>query len=340
MIRVIISIVALSLICTVSGCGRRLKTYAIRVAFSFDYKGRHFQESYLTVSREQYGNPKVSRYTWLRGRERISMLLPDGSVVVLSPEWPTRWIEFEEGRIYRSRARWIWLQSREAPKQVIYGDGATRRSSDRSGPAPFVWLEVEANVQRVADGLLEQAQSSDESKIGYDNVLYLNAFGGNRTAGGKIYEGLVIQPLHPKEHMSEKSKAFLSDGAGWVSLSGGCRMKPLFPGSLDLTDFDQDWKERRGLLADGSIWTGQGGPTPGEPDIMYPAGKAVAPTPGGSHDRITDQRLILNTIRSIRHDAFSCGGIDTPQNASGFIIEFEDRAMLVFPSGTYSIIGD
>ena len=90
---VIMSVVVMLL----TACDTTLSLYPVRVSFHFNYDGKPVETSYLTVIREKLNNPELSLLRYTHGRDRVSFKLPDGSLVLLRPEWPYEWQDFEKG---------------------------------------------------------------------------------------------------------------------------------------------------------------------------------------------------------------------------------------------------
>jgi hypothetical protein len=246
---------------------RSFVIYPVKVSFSFDYKGQHVETSYLTAVRAGLGNfIEVSLIRWMHERDKASVILPDGSLIILRPEWPYEWREFTSGEKNVSRGRWLWLDSPETPRQIVYGDGATHRSSRRLSPPQFTWLEITATIERVSERFLPQALWSDRSRDVADK-LQVSPMGGLLNYSGTLFADVGVIPIIDSAGGTKIEE--LKSAPDWLGGSGDCRVKPIRQTDIRSLDGLVARNREQGLLFTDGIWSANGGPYPGEPVVMY-----------------------------------------------------------------------
>jgi hypothetical protein len=307
--------------------------YPVRVSFTFDYGEKHFETSYLTTVIMDLNNPLLSTIRWAHGRPHKSLALPDGSLVILAPKWPFEWQGFPSGTKYVSRGRWFWLDSAEAPQQIIYGDSATQRSPRRLGAAPFTWIDVSATIERVSEIFLSEALRNDSRPDAADRLAYSSLYGGSLKPSGILFEEFAITPMFGPDSPAAEQVERLKGVSGWIAASEDCRIKPVFrrdPSAVQLTVHS----ERIGLLREAATWTGDGGPRPGEPAVMYSTGKLVE----GTISALFPGPPALKMVHSVRLDGQICSGIELPTDAVAEIIQFPNGKLILLSSSPEMVI--
>jgi len=315
--------------------------FPINVDMSFEYRGQHYETSYLTIVTRRPNNPEVSTWRWDPGRAMTAMGLQDGSVVVLGPAWGWGLQPYEPGKTYNSTGGWFWTDRAQTPKLVIYGNSAYKISPLRSGDAAFVSLDVKATISRGADDLLPQAEEADAVSDKLDKIAYSNNAGGSLKVPGSVYAGVDIAPIESNESGSAGGIDVLRRAPGWVAVSGGCRVLSVFSRAQYASNITASWEGRRGLLPTGQVWSAEGGPRPSEPRLMYPTGTPSAPARDDSFSASDYTYPILSTVHAIERDGAVCSAINALPNSSAFFIEFPDHTvMMVSPSDSFVIFKD
>jgi hypothetical protein len=321
--------------------GKFQERFPVKVDMSFEYRGQHYETSYLTVVTRRPNNPEVSTYRWDHGRDETGLVLQDRSVVVLGPAWGWGLQPYEPGKIYNSTGGWFWTDRARTPKLVIYGSSAFKISPQRSGDASFVSLDVKATISRAADDLLPQAEAADAAPDKVDKIGYSNNTGGNLKVPGSVYAGVDISPIRSRDPDSADGIDLLRRAPGWVAAGGGCRILSVFSRAEYSSDVTENWDGRHGLLPTGQVWSAEGGPHPSEPRLMYPTGKPPAPVREDSFSASDYTYPILSTVHAIERDGAVCGNINVLPNSSAFFVEFLDHTvMMVSPSDSFVIFKD
>ena len=99
--------------------------YPVKVTLVFDYRGKHFETSYLTTAKMHFNDP-VSFFRLDLGRHVTRVELPDASFIELRTDWPI----FHFGAGFKNgmplMVSWLWLDNGKSPKQIVIGDTLTR----------------------------------------------------------------------------------------------------------------------------------------------------------------------------------------------------------------------
>src|SRR5205809_978626 len=101
--------------------------YPVRTTATFDYHGRHFEISHLTLMTIHLCDFKrcfpYFPFEWRPVRANTSLSLPDGSILILAPRWPAPWEANLRIAPYQSTPVWYWLNDGADPMAVVAGDG-------------------------------------------------------------------------------------------------------------------------------------------------------------------------------------------------------------------------
>jgi hypothetical protein len=303
--------------------------YPVRVSIAFDYKGRHFEKEHLTVVEKRivYGFPftAVRAYSWEPVRRKIAVLLPDGSLVVLGPEW-SRWAEgFGPGDKYPTKMDWFWFDNAQSPKQAVYGTGWARISPFRDEPARFTRIEPNASIERVSDAYLSNARLQDSARD--ESAKLENADGpflGYFPIDGELYSGFDIAPIR-----NTSSKPLIGT-PGWINTATGCHAKAILAGQrvpVPVGVFEQ----KTGLLLRDGIWSSAGGSRVLEPIVMYPTGRQVHSSLFGFGDRSSS---LLQLIHTVEWKGQICAGITSPPTTIALAVEFPDGKLGLITKST------
>jgi hypothetical protein len=243
----------------------------------------------------------------------------------LRPEWEGN--NFKIGKIYSSAARWFWQDSVHQPRQIVYGDGATKHLATRSVPAPFTWLDVTAIIERLDQTYLSEALQADTVHDDDDKIEYSNTLGGPSNSHGTLFTSLVLQPLSPVGIKIEQPKS----SPGWIAASNNCRFMPLQPAASTWLR-RIGYADRVGLLYDGTSWSAYGGPIPGEPQVVYSTEKQVE----SQFQSLSS--LFKDMVNTVRWNGVSCSGIKLPDGSNNLLIQFSNgRLAVLLLSETYVI---
>ncbi len=312
--------------------------YPIKVSFHFNYDQQPIETSYITTVRKELGNYiGGSLFRYARGRDRVSLKLSDGALVILRPEWPIWGQNYETGRRYETVARWFWQDDVRKPEQVVYGDGAKKNLETGGAPAPFVWLDVSATVERLDRTYLFEAWRADAIHDDDDKIEFSNLLGGIPNFHGTLFTSLVITPLATDEQVRMEK---LDHSSGWISASGTCRYKPLQQSDLGLLVGLSSYADRIRLLRDGPGWRADVGSRLLEPMVMYSTKLHVdALDDGFSVARYRGPALKM--VHEIKWDGRNCGGIEVPGDAASVVLQFDNGKFgRVDPSDSIAVLGD
>lgn len=317
--------------------------YPVRVSFHFIYDGKPVETSYLTAVRKtnEWDPVRGFHHGYTHGRDRKSFPLPDGSLIVLRPAWLRSELDksyLEMGKSYTSQAAWMWQDRPHQPAQLVSWDGYTTRMDFRSALAPFLWLKITATIEPLDQTHLSEALRADTVHDDLAKIEYSSFFGGSSNTHGTLFLGLLIFPLAAAEPTEIEQ---LKSAAGWMKASGDCRFKPIRPQDAQgLTN----WPDRVGLLRDGSSWSGEGGPLPEEPDVIYSTGKQVGPPagpPGGSFSAPPFWSLAIGMVHAVKWEGTACSGIEPPDGSENLLIQFSNgKLALIVPSYSLAVLGD
>lgn len=300
--------------------------YPIRVTFNFDYKGMPHQVSYTTLMRKGLCDLKMCIFRWNPGRDKFATLLPDGSLLILKPLWPLPWEEFESGRIYPLGAKWLWVNRRVAPTQIVTGDGALQLASDHP---LFTWMSANVTIERLNELHSFYAITSDNEPDDSARLLYSSTFGGSFTSTGRLFAGVEAAPLQGAGLANVRSLA------EWISLANGCRVLPWRAGSKLYPEVGRELVTNRVLLHDDDLWSYDGGPRPGEAYAMYPSGNAEA------SDMPQLYRSALHEVHELEFDDKKCTGIELPLDCYEAYVDLGDgRIVGLFPSPGFVVLRD
>ena len=318
-------------------------TYPVRVGFQFKYDGKPVETSYLTTVRKtlEWNEAVGFRHAYTHGRDRKSFPLPDGSLILLSPGWLRSEMDksyLEMGKSYTSQAAWMWQDSSHQPTQIVSWNGYTTRMDFRFALTPFRWLKITATIEPLDRSHLSEALRADAVHDDLDKIENSSLFGGSSNTHGTLFLGLLIFPLAATEPTEIEQ---LKRAPGWIKASGDCRFKPIGPHDAQgLTN----WPDRVGLLRDGSSWSGEGGPLPEEPDMIYSTEKQVGPAagpPGGSFSLLPFRSLAISMVHAVKWDGTACSGIEPPDGSENLLVQFRDgRLALIVPSYDFAVLGD
>ena len=152
--------------------------YPVKVTLVFDYRGKHFETSYLTTAKMHFNDP-VSFFRLDLGRHVTRVELPDASFIELRTDWPI----FHFGAGFKNgmplMVSWLWLDNGKSPKQIVIGDTLTRPPIGSSSQLP--WMHSGAIIDRVGYGFLPEAIRSNKSPdrtlpVEYSNFFYHRQF--------------------------------------------------------------------------------------------------------------------------------------------------------------------
>jgi hypothetical protein len=305
--------------------------YPVQITVAFDYNGRHYDRTFLTVMRQGYLDGEIYGYgrrRWDPVRDKISIPLPDGSLLVVRPEWPTHMAQLPSGYIYRNPARWAWLNNTSSPTQIVAGDGSLRLSSDRFEPPPFAWFSVSAAVERVSMIVLANARAADQHPDDADRILGSFRLGrGNAFTGSPDFPAATVFLGVWSRWETDANATRLRSAPGWINLAG-CRVLIRTHGNPGPTlDGDMsNWNKGRFLIRDGDAWIADRGPHPTEAEVIYPGVVSSAgPILGAS---------ILQSIHDLGFDGGRCLGIDIPVESTGAYFDFGDAGILSVAQST------
>lgn len=316
--------------------------YPICVTFTFDYGGKRFETSYLTTVRKELGEGFAygNLFQYVHRRDRTSFQLPDGSLLILAPEWPPFVSQgFDPGKKYISRGRWFWLDDAGAPQQIIYGDGATRPRDPGAGIPRFPWIAVTATTERMSDRDLPQALQADKRPDMADKLGYANMLGGKSDFHGILFTGVELVPLARELPSGQpKLEQFASD-PGWLPAAASCRYRPLKREEVGIVEYlygPTSYRSGFGLLRIGGAWTTDGAPHPGGPLITYSTGKEVQ---AQGFDVLPYRSLAVAMVRAVEWDGMICSGIEPASEAEALAVQFADgRIALIRPSDKITVL--
>ena len=306
--------------------------YPIRVTFEYTYNGRRFETSYLTLMRMSLRVSKVSIVSWGPSRDKMSTLLPDGSVLMLKADWPFEWQYLQNGQAYHSRARWMWLNSSEYPAEIVYADGASRLSPQDATTTPFVWTDATSSIERLGETYLLQAAVEDRTADDAIALLASSDLGPRPWEIGRLYAGIEAAPLQ-NERLDEFRKL-----DGWISLSGGCRLfvQKIGPKGPAADGLVRRFDLNRILVRHADVWSDDGGPHANEAAIMYPAGKPQLDAEGNIQSHV---RPVLQQLHAVEYQNKRCSGIELPSDSNAAYLEFADGSILgIYPSLKYAVL--
>jgi len=309
--------------------------YPVRIEFSFDYNGRHYDPSFLTVMRIRIcGFEECAWFAWNHGRDKVSLPLPDGSLLVLRPDWPWSSFNFRSGVKYSPPVGWAWLNNRLAPTQIVSGGSASRLSPDRLTPLPFPRFAVSATMERASWLSLQAAIAADRRPDDVDRILGSSDFGGPWNVEGQFFAGIEVQPLQG-DGLSN-----LRQASGWIDLEGGCRILVRSPGDAKLNPngIVSDYLKRRVLLRHDDLWSADGAPAPSEVTVRYSAGSLRLQPTGRVPDLV---RPILQKLQRLEFNGKECRGIKLPNDSYGAYIDLDGIGMIVVgPSLSWMVLGE
>lgn len=314
-------------------------TYPVRVTFHFIYRGRPFETSYLTIVRKGLGNPEISWVRYAHSRDRTSFKLPDGSLVLLRPEWPWESQGFDLGKKYMLAARWFWQDSVHQPKQIVYGDSATKHLAPRSVPAPFTWLDVTATIERLDQTYLSEALQADTVHDDDDKIEFSSMLGGAWNFQGTLFTSLVIVPLGGVDLTEIKQ---LKGSPGWIAASNHCRFRPMQPADAGKLLRLTNWTDRIGMLRDETGWSPDGGPHPGEPSVLYSTERKVtAQTNSNGFSALPSRSFAIDMVQAVKWSGTVCSGIEPPDGSQNLLLQFGDGTLaLIVPSDILAVLSD
>jgi hypothetical protein len=278
---------------------------------------------------------EISLFRYSHGRDKFSLKLPDGSEVLLSPEWPPEWQGFDTGRTYKSAARWLWKDSSKQPTEIVFGLASMMHGQPRTAPAPFTWLDITATIARVDEARLPEAVRSDGTPDKDDNVQYSNWLGGNLNYRGTLFTSFVISPVATSDQTRLKK---LESSSGWIAASENCQFKSVSGEDDDLLAGLTSYKDRVGLLRVGTSWVADGGPRPGEPIILYSTGRQVQGR-DNAFSVAPFESMAIDMVHAVKLDGADCAGINVPANSQSLMIQFGNgRLALIEPSNSIAIV--
>jgi hypothetical protein len=317
-----------------------LETYPIRVNFSFDYDGSHIETSRYTVVKESSNNfvlsIEVGKYRWDPGRRTWSLALPSGALLVISPEWPSASQDFAPNKSYDSIGRWFWIDNPEAPREIVYGDGATRPWSGTDEFTSLASIRVEATIERASKALLSEALKSDNARNAADKLEYSNQYGGNQNFLGTLFTAVRIGAVADASTAEGAKIEQINNAPGWVRTPGNCRFKPI--ALADLRNYRDKYSDRVTLLSRNGIWNGDVGPHPGEPSIMYSTGTQVDSRQRAFSSVVDYRTAALQMIHAVEWQGEICSGIEATVGASAEAVQFPSgKLALLSPSDTFAI---
>jgi hypothetical protein len=299
--------------------------YPLEVSFSFDYGGRHYEKSFLTVLTMHLCNPLQCVVNWYPGRRGLSVPLPDKSLLIIQPEWPVWpfiWSRVQSGSALAIGARWLWMNDSQNPRVMVAADSASRLRPDRAGGAPFAWVDVRATLRRQEmSALVDAARADYDTDPVADRVVSSSIFGGKWPMPGRLFAGIDIAPLMPKGTPGEAALADLKRSDGWVSLTGGCRIKSTAPGTMPgMRPLPINFRKNRGLLEKGDTWIDAAGPHADEARIMFSAG---APKVGPKQSFFVPSIVspVMEALRNIETGGKTCAGIHLPAGTVGAYLD-------------------
>ncbi len=304
--------------------------HAVKVSFAFRYNGRAYATSYLTTMKDQTGFGAGGSWTpwerWSPARQRAAVSLPDGSLLILFPDWNVRGDGLPRAA-YGTPVQWAWLDSVKAPKEIVSGGDFTRRSPDETRQVDFPWFDPTATVEPVSDSLLPAAAHADQSPDEAGVIAFSNIGGiAGKDFDGALYSGVKLAPVEANE-LSPRAK--VSD---WAPASG-CEVAAVVGAPATLL-FRPTARE---LMSDGSVWRADAGPAPHEPMVMYPTGQDVAITDGFDVSRYDN--LVLRMVRSVSMAGRTCSGIVPAPNARAELIRYPDgKLVLLAPSSEITLV--
>ncbi len=234
----------------------------------------------------------INIVSWNPARDKFSAWLSDGSVLVLKPEWPFQWQNFQTGVVYHSRARWLWMNSPGYPAEMVYADGASRQLPRSVASPSFVWTDATATIQRLGVASYYQAAVEDRTTDDVIALLASSDLGPRSWGTGRLYAGIEASPL------SGAGLDAIEKLGDWVRLDGGCRLSIRKLGSHLPADngLVRQFTDSRILVRQGGFWSVDDGPRPSKMTIQYPTGN---PEPNAHENIQAYVRLILQQLHTI-----------------------------------------
>ncbi len=304
------------------------RAHVVKVSFAFTYKAHAYATSYLTTMTEQTGMGSGGNYgaweRWWPARKRTAMTLPDGSLLILIPDWNAPGDGLPHAS-YSTPLQWAWLDSVKSPKEIVFGGETTRRSPDETRQVDFPWFDPTATIEPVDDNLLPAAALADHSRDDADVIAFSNLLDG-KDFDGPLFADLKFVPIAASD-LSPRTQVF-----EWVP-AVGCQVAAVVgaPATLSFRPVARE------LISDGSTWRPDTGPAPHEPKVMYATGRAVASKDGFDVGRYDN--LILPMVHSVSTAGRICKGITATPNARAELIRYPDgKLALLAPSREIAVL--
>lgn len=310
--------------------------YPVAVNFDFAYRGQAYHVSYVTLMRMRLCRDFFECIVkWLPGRSVESVVLRDGSLVVLIPPLP--WLWKKDFDTVRGRAAWIWLDKPSAPTEIVLGNRLEKPSKSQSDPFPT--LIVDTTIERVSQFYRVKAFISDLSSDNADPILASSIFKVfNFNRDGRLFAEIEATPV-----VFEGS--WIRHSSDWVDIDGGCRI--LFSTPQNVNEVNKgtvaDWQQTRSLLRslskEGDIWSfdEEPGPDRGKPRVTYDTGTNAHVAGGVPIPDLV--RPALDQVHNIKHDGKICRIPDWPRGSFNAVVDFgDDQIFFVNTSLSWVII--
>lgn len=332
-------VAAFFLLAIIPSCDVPINVYPARIKFSFEYEGHNYTKSYLTVVTKRVMDPIGGSYRWDHGRDKISVALPNGELAILITEWPYQLggsLQEKTGR--SSLARWVLIDDAKNPRQIVYGDRASKLPLSQLKAVKFPWLQVTEVIERVGLQFLPEAMRADKLRDDADMLVFSNKTGGGSPSySGILFAGLDIAPIHGSGVDGDAKIEQIKKSPGWINVSEDCRFKPS-PPRVSLEGLSI-YSERRALLLSGETWSADGAPLPGEPAVMYSTHEQVANESGHGFSLTPYFEPTMRMVHSVEWKGMICRGLNPPSGTFGGIFEFKDGTLAsIFSSGEISIL--
>jgi hypothetical protein len=287
--------------------------YPVAVTFDFDYRGEHHHIAYLTMMKMRFCGDFQCIVEWRLGRTKTSVVLPDGSLIVLNPYWPSS--EKKDFGTVHGHAWWIWLDHPTTPTEVVLGQGGEQPTDSDHTPFP-TWI-VDATIERVSQ--FHQIKAFIDDRLSYDGdpvVASTRSFRYHQR--GRLFAAIEATPITLKPSLGE-------DASDWQDLDGCCRI--IFNVSLTNRAWTSDRSQERYLVRslsrEGDVWSfdQKPGPVSSRPTTLYDTGATLDTGAGGQ--AISDLvRPALEQVHTLKHEGTVCRISEWPKSGVNALVDF------------------